>query len=177
MNIGAKLKELRLQLGLTQEDLAARCELTKGYISQLENDLASPSIATLMDILNVLGTNLREFFAEKKESKIVFTKDDFFVSTNGGGESTWLVPNSQRQEMEPILLELPAGESSNERSPFEGEEFGYVLSGRVVIVIGDKEYEAKKGNSFYINGASAHIIKNKSERPATILWITTPSNF
>jgi mannose-6-phosphate isomerase-like protein (cupin superfamily) len=47
----------------------------------------------------------------------------------------------------------------------------------VVIVIGDKEYEAKKGNSFYINGASAHVVKNKSERPATILWITTPSNF
>lgn len=177
MEIGAKLKELRLQLGLTQEDLAARCELTKGYISQLENDLASPSIATLIDMLNVLGTNLQEFFSEKKECKIVFNRDDFFVSESGDGESTWLVPNSQKQEMEPILLELPPGGKSNDRPPVEGEEFGYVLNGKVSIVIGDKVYEAKKGNSFYINGASAHIIENRTDKKATIIWVTTPSNF
>ena len=51
MEIGVKIKQLRLQRGLTQEELAARTELTKGFISQLERDLTSPSIATLMDIL------------------------------------------------------------------------------------------------------------------------------
>ena len=51
MEIGLKIKELRLKKQLTQEELADRCELTKGYISQLENDLTSPSIATLKDIL------------------------------------------------------------------------------------------------------------------------------
>ena len=61
MDIGVKLKRLRLQCGLTQEELADRCELTKGYISQLENNLTSPSIATLMDILAVLGTVLKSF--------------------------------------------------------------------------------------------------------------------
>ena len=54
---------------MTQEELASRCELTKGYISQLENDIASPSIATLVDILNVLGVSLRDFFDEDKEEK------------------------------------------------------------------------------------------------------------
>ena len=51
MQIGAKLKELRILKGLTQEELADRTELSKGFISQLERDLTSPSIATLMDIL------------------------------------------------------------------------------------------------------------------------------
>ena len=51
MQIGAKLKELRILKGLPQEELADRTELSKGFISQLERDLTSPSIATLMDIL------------------------------------------------------------------------------------------------------------------------------
>ena len=57
MNIGEKLKELRIQRNLTQEELADRCELSKGFISQLERDLASPSIATLKDILECLGSS------------------------------------------------------------------------------------------------------------------------
>jgi transcriptional regulator with XRE-family HTH domain len=177
MEIGSKIKELRLKLDLTQEELADRCELTKGFISQIENDLASPSIATLADMLNVLGTSLKDFFSDRKETQIVFDKSDFFISENGTGESTWLIPNSQKHEMEPILLELPPGGISNDRLPFEGEEFGYVLSGKIVIVIGDKEHEAKKGCAFYLDGASSHVLKNKTDKDATILWITTPSNF
>ena len=62
MDLGAKIKQMRNQKGLTQGELADRCELTKGYISQLENNLNSPSIATLTDILSALGSNLAEFF-------------------------------------------------------------------------------------------------------------------
>lgn len=63
MEIGSKIRELRQKNSLTQEELADRCELTKGYISQLENDLNSPSIATLFDILTVLGTGMSDFFS------------------------------------------------------------------------------------------------------------------
>ena len=100
MEIGSKIKQLRLKLDLTQEELANRTELTKGYISQLENDLCSPSIATLKDILDALGVSLQEFFAETKEEKVVFTPNDYFQSTNGDCEVTWLVANSQKNEME-----------------------------------------------------------------------------
>ncbi|MCG4775156.1 helix-turn-helix domain-containing protein, partial [Lawsonibacter sp. DFI.5.51] len=64
MDIGEKIKRLRIEKQLTQEELANRCELSKGFISQLENNLTSPSIATLIDILEILGTNLKEFFNE-----------------------------------------------------------------------------------------------------------------
>ena len=57
-----KIKELRVMTGLTQEELADRSELSKGFISQVERNLTSPSIATLTDILQCLGTNLQEFF-------------------------------------------------------------------------------------------------------------------
>ena len=64
MKIGLAIAMRREQVGLTQEELADRCELTKGYISQVENDLTSPTISTLSDILTALGTNLSEFFVK-----------------------------------------------------------------------------------------------------------------
>ena len=64
MSIGEKLKALRIKSNLTQEELGEKCDLTKGFISQIERDLASPSIATLNDILISLGTNLKEFFED-----------------------------------------------------------------------------------------------------------------
>lgn len=179
MDIGAKIKAIRLQRGLTQEELALRCELTKGYISQLENDLASPSIATLMDILNILGVTLQTFFTEAKEEKIVFGKSDFFESANGSGTNLWLIPNSQKNEMEPIILCLPEGGASDTRLPFEGEEFGYVLEGRMEIDCeqGKFSYRAKKGEAFYIDGKYEHKIKNIGSGKCRIIWVTTPSNF
>ena len=82
MQIGEKIKRLRVEKQLTQEELANRCELSKGFISQLENDLTSPSIATLIDILDILGTNLNEFFSEASNEKIVFSKNDMFETEN-----------------------------------------------------------------------------------------------
>jgi transcriptional regulator with XRE-family HTH domain len=70
MKIGEKIKHLRMKNGLTQEELASRCELTKGFISQVERELTSPSIATLVDMLECLGTNLKDFFSDSVEEKV-----------------------------------------------------------------------------------------------------------
>lgn len=177
MDIGAKIKEIRLQRGLTQEELASRCELTKGYISQLENDIASPSIATLIDILNILGISLNKFFTEEKEQKIVFTKKDVFESENAESTNIWLIPNSQKNEMEPIILLMNEGGQSDVRLPFEGEEFGYVLEGKICIENGKYTYSAKKGDAFYIDGHKEHRLINTNKGRSRVLWITTPSNF
>lgn len=78
MKIGYKLKTIRIAKGLTQEELANRAELSKGFISQLERDLTSPSISTLVDILQCLGTNLKDFFNDEEEEQIVFRQTDYF---------------------------------------------------------------------------------------------------
>ena len=106
MKIGKKIKELRTLCNLTQEELASRTELTKGYISQLENDLAEPSVSTLHDIVSALGTNMSEFFMDEKQTQIVFTGDDYFIKENDGYTIKWLVPNAQKNEMEPILVSI-----------------------------------------------------------------------
>ena len=109
MDIGKKLKELRQQKELTLEDLASRSELTKGFLSQVERNLTAPSIATLEDILEALGTNLSEFFHEEPEKQVVFSTQEFFVDEQPDYCIEWVIPNAQKNKMEPILLTLHPG--------------------------------------------------------------------
>ena len=74
MDIGKRMKELRIFYGLTQQELADRAELTKGFISQLERNQNTPSVSTLLDIIQCLGTTPAEFFAESGPEQIVFKK-------------------------------------------------------------------------------------------------------
>ena len=98
MDIGSKLKELRVLKGLTQEELADRAELSKGFISQLERDLTSPSIATLIDILQCLGTTIGDFFTETPDEQIVFGKQDYFekIDTDLNNEIKWIIPKTYK---------------------------------------------------------------------------------
>ncbi len=175
--IGAKLRDLRLKNGLTQEELADRAELTKGFISQLENDNTSPSITTLIDILTLLGTDLGEFFSDYGDSQTVFTPDDFFEKKSDSQTVTWIVPTAQKNAMEPIILELAAGASTDPDIPHEGEEFGYVLEGAVEVVIGDKSSIAKKGDAFYFQSDKKHYLKSAFESVSKILWVSCPPTF
>ena len=157
MDIGAKLKELRVVKGLTQEELADRAELSKGFISQLERDLTSPSISTLDDLLQCLGVTLAEFFAEDSEEPVVFGFDDYFEKEDSElkNKIEWIVPSAQKNMMEPIRLTLSPGGSTYPDNPHEGEEFGYVLSGSVSLILGKKTMKSSPSAS----------LEGKNERP------------
>ncbi len=177
MELGNKIKDMRRQKNLTQAELADRCELTKGYISQLENNLTSPSIQTLCDILNALGTTLSDFFREDEEEKIVFSETEFIEKDSDGVVWNWVIPNAQKNMMEPVLVELKEYGAGIEDNPHEGEEFGFVLEGRISIRLGKRIHLCKKGQSFYYKADKPHKIENKGKGRAKFLWISTPPNF
>ena len=180
MDIGKKIRSLRMQRGLTQEELADRCELSKGFISQLERNLASPSIATLTDLLECLGSSLPEFFNEQSPEKTVFSPQDMFVKEDSGelkGNITWLVPDAQKNGMEPILLEMGEGGESPTMPPHEGEEFGYVLAGNVWLSMGTARQRVKTGCSFCIHPREEHRLINAGRTKARVLWVSTPPLF
>ena len=175
MNIGQKIKELRIQKSLTQEELADRAELSKGFISQLERDLTSPSIATLVDILQCLGTNLEEFFSGTTSEQVVFKKTDYFEKYDAELKNLvkWIIPNAQKNIMEPILLTLDPGGSTYPDNPHEGEEFGYVISGNITLHIGNISYKAKKVNPFILLPINSIILLPPEKHGATLLWVST----
>ena len=178
-DIGDRIKRRRLKLGLTQEELAARTELSKGFISQVERNLTSPSIATLMDILEALGMDISDFFAKNEDEKVVFTPDDMFEKEDDaeGNVIRWLVPNAQKNALEPILVTIRSGGKTQELDPHEGEEFGLVLSGAVMLVDGDTKHRMRKGDSFYLHPQGVHYLFNSGKTPAKVLWISTPPSF
>lgn len=177
IDIGNKIKRLRIKLSLTQEELAARTELSKGFISQLERNLTSPSIATLMDILEALGTNLGDFFNERGEEKLVFGPEDMFTKEAEGYTVCWLVPNAQKNELEPILVTLPGGGATTPQDPHEGEEFGYVLSGSITLCLGETRHKLKKGESFCLKPGAVHFLQNSGKTEARLIWVATPPSF
>ena len=177
MEIGAKIRELRLRARLTQGELADRCELTKGYISQLENDLTSPSIATLKDILVTLGSSLTDFFAIDEEERVVFGENDYFEKLSDGYSITWLVPTAQKNLVEPIRLELEGGKSSEKDLPHEGEEFGYLIKGKIKLHLGKKSFAVSAGESFYYRADKTHYLENTGKDKAVVLWLSCPPNF
>ena len=177
LDIGKKLKELRQINGLTLDDLASRCELTKGFLSQVERNLTAPSIATLEDILEALGSNLSEFFREEPKRQVVFTAQDFYVDEQDGYTIEWIIPNAQKNEMEPILLTLHPQQKSQELHCHEGEEFGYVLKGRITLICGNEKYRLKEQETFYLDGAKSHYLYNHGKNDAKVLWVTTPPSF
>ena len=180
MEIGNKIRRIRLQRGLTQEELADRCELSKGFISLLERDQTSPSLDTLSDILESLGTDLSAFFAKNDDEKIVFGEDDIFVKEDEEGirgSIRWLVPSAQKNQMEPIMVELGPGGETVEEDPHEGEEFGYVLAGSLKIVLGDRVEKVKRDESFYFRPNAPHKLVNAGKTPCKVLWVSTPPSF
>lgn len=179
MLIGEKIKRMRLRLGLTQEELAARTELSKGFISQLERDITSPSIATLMDILEALGSDIASFFNEAPQEKIVYTEEDVFVKEDDerGSQICWLITNAQKNALEPIMVTIAPGGETIMDDPHEGEEFGYVLLGAVTLKLGERKFKVRKGESFYFKSSSAHTIYNTGKKAARVLWVSTPPSF
>ena len=178
MKIGKKIKELRTKYNLTQEELANRLELTKGYISQLENDLTEPSISTLEDIVLALGTNLGDFFNDEKElNKVVYKKEDYFVKENVGSNITWLVTNSQKNHMEPIMVTIQPKCQTDIDYPHEGQEFGYVLEGELLLIIDNKKYKVKEGETFYYDSNKNHYLRNVKDKICKVIWVSSPPNF
>ncbi len=164
---------------LTQEELANRAYLTKGYISQLERDLTSPSIATLKDILDVIGEELAGFFKESLPEKEVYPKSNRVI-TSDSTESLkieLLVPGAQSRLMDPVLVTLSPGEKTWEEVSHEGEEFGFVLTGTVLLYLDTIAHKLGRGDCFYFTADKVHFVENAGNAVAKILWVVSPPIF
>lgn len=179
LKIGDKLRRLRLSNSLTQEELANRAYLTKGYISQLERDLTSPSIATLKDLLDVLGEDLAVFFKEELPEKQVYSRSDRVV-TSASTDSLkieLLVPGAQSRLMDPVLVTLSPGQKTWEETSHEGDEFGLVLVGKVLLHLDSIVHKLHKGDCFYFEANKTHCVENVGNSLAKILWVVSPPIF
>ena len=114
-----------------------------------------------------------------KDEKTVFTPQDMFVKEDEQlcGSITWLVPDAQKNTMEPILVDLGEDGRTYELLPHQGEEFGYVLSGSIFLVDGETKTRIRAGSSFCLHPHETHYLMNAGKSHAKVLWISTPPSF
>ncbi len=177
-SIGDRIKTLRQAKNLTQEELATRASLTKGFISQVERNHTSLSVESLIGILDALDEKPSAFFNGAYDEKIVFEPEDRVeLEIEGVKMFQILVPAAQNRMMDPALLVLGAGEKTPEEEPHEGEEFGFVMAGGIDLILGAKTYRLKKSECFFFKAKKRHYITNRRTKEAVVLWVSSPPNF
>ena len=177
MKIGKKLKELRLQKNFSLEQLAKKVGLTRSFLSQVEKDKTSPSIASLIKILSALNVKMADFFqAVDKTKGIVLRKDQkkFFYDQKSKIKMASLSTGFSNPEMEPFYAEMEPG-SSSEFISSEGQTFCLILTGIIELTLEEETYVLKRGDSVYFDSSVRQRWRVVGNKKATGLWVTNES--
>ena len=178
MNLGKRIKELRLANQLTQDELAARSDLSAAFISLLESNKSSVSIEYLTKVLAVFGETLSDFFSTEDKKPFVFGKKDRVeIKEQGIDKLELLSPPSTTMAMEPSKLVIAQNQKLGPIKPHSGEVIGYILKGRLVICLGKRKRIAKAGCCFQFKADQEHSFENNSKSNAELLLITWPPQF
>jgi transcriptional regulator with XRE-family HTH domain len=166
---------------MTVQQFAERTGFSAALLAQIENRMVSPSLGTLVKIANTFGTTVSSFIGgkEEREFSIVRKEDRTTVSRVGlkdGGKSTYIYESlgagKAGRKMEPFLVRLqPLSEPLAARSSHDGEEFLYVLSGKVTVCLGNLSDVLEEGDSVYYNSTIPHHVHSADEREAIILAV------
>ncbi len=186
-HIGSRIAALRSERGLTQEQIAAVAGVTKGYMSKIENGRSVPPIGTLLKIAHALNTEISEFLkpaADAYEDIMSIVRiDERQPAVRGasafGYDYVSLAHKKRNKRMEPFLFSFPTEMETGAYFEHEGEEFIFVLSGRVeweMIVDGNpRTWVLDAGDSLYFESRVSHRGRGLSEDAKALIVIYTPS--
>lgn len=166
MEIGTKIKAIRNRKKITIAQMCEGTGLSKGFISNVENNNTSPSINTLQTISAFLGVPLPYLLLEKKEHMRVVRKAERTHSTYNQLKIEHLTSKGGLRMM---LVEFPPGASMGEANAHEGEECHLVLEGKILAQQGEDSMIVEAGDSFSWNASVPHFAKNIGEEKAVVL--------
>ena len=160
--ISKQLKQVRLEKELTLEELAKRTGFTKGLLSKIENNKVSPPLSTLMKITRALDVSLSELFRAAEESRIIkVVRQKERKSTLGMFAEDYVMESLMQefpnQKFEPVLVTIKNPDTYQVKMyEHPGQEFIYVLTGKMKYLFGDEEYVVESGDSLYFNANMPH---------------------
>jgi transcriptional regulator with XRE-family HTH domain len=179
VNLGTVLARLRKERGIPLRDMARKLDLSAGYLSQIERDLAVPSIQTLTKIADAFDTTVGRLFeqAESLGSRpaVVRREARKIVLWRGSRSHNELLVPDLKGALEVILSRIRPGRKSRVYR-HAGEEFGYVLKGRIEFWIGEERFDLRTGDAIRFSAAVNHWW-SKPRRAAQVLWVITPPSW
>ncbi|HVP70313.1 MAG TPA: cupin domain-containing protein [Gemmatimonadaceae bacterium] len=179
MQLGKKVRDLRLRRGMTVQQLAESTSLSKGFISQVENDRTSPSLSTLRDLARALETSVAYLVVEEEQHPhVVRANDRPRLPVGGNTSKVELLSALPKRNLELVLAELPPGVFAGDKKHFHhGEECLLCLEGRVSVQCGLQTLVLEQGDSCHFDGRVPHAVENTGDRAARVLIAITPAAF
>jgi transcriptional regulator with XRE-family HTH domain len=179
--VAEKIKWLRLNKGLTLQELAKRTKISYSLISKVENRRVTPTLQTLEKISNALDTSIDYFFRMTEE-----LKKEFFIVRSDGRKVSYIEKSSKDEpqyfveplsygfmdaKIQPFLVSPIGKEGKVEPVTHHGQEFVFVLERSVLVSLGAEKIVLQKGDALYFNASLPHYLISMDEEPAKALHV------
>lgn len=179
--LGERIKKRREYLKFQLNDLAKKVGISPSALSQIEKAKAFPSITTLKNIADNLITTVGELIGENEtlnKNPLIRHSEIRFVQENESGAALYLLSHHDPgKQMETYYIDLKLkADAGDFMKTHPGQEFLYVLAGKIEVTLDESSYILHKGDSFYYNSNIVHKISNKNGKKSQVLWVVTPPN-
>lgn len=181
MELGKRIKQLRKEQRRTQDEIAELCGFTISLLSKIENGKTTPPVSTLVKIANALGVKVSDILENRSTRGPSFSTNDDnanpdkWIKTNKGYSFLAFASELRDKKMQPYLFRANKGEVKQHAFSHEGEEFIYMLEGRMKYKVGQIEYTLGPGDSIYFNSLEEHNLTPITDE-AVYLAVFTESN-
>jgi transcriptional regulator with XRE-family HTH domain len=179
-DIGQRLREIRTRINLSQRQLARRAGVANATISQIESGKLNPTVSMLKKVLEGIPTNLSEFFADdfEAESQVFFRADELTEIAEGDVSFRQVGSNLHNKAIQFIRESYQPGASTGRHAiTHEGEECGYILSGRLQVTVGDETAVLRAGDAYYFRSSQPHTFTNPGSEPCELITACSPPTF
>jgi len=173
--LGTRLRSLRAAKGWTLEELAERSGLSKPFLSRLESADRQPSIAAVLTLARVFGVPMGSLFevTQEDDSCLVVRMGEVAVH-EGNGISYLPLSSASRFNLQPMRATISPQRQGSERYQHDGEEWLYVLSGRLALHVGDREYQLQPGDAAHFDSRQPHRLDAMDGREAEVILVASP---
>ncbi len=178
LQISSRLKDIRLENKITLQQLADNANVTKGLLSQIENNRTVPSLSVLINIITALNVDLNEFFSTlsnpPRKGPLIIKKtayQEFKKETSKGCFYSRIASLEINGKLVDIILYKQEKNAKKKIAFTNGYEYNYMLQGMVEYRIDGKQYILEEGDSFYYDASVPHLSKCLSENSFTMLVI------
>ncbi len=182
MDVGNRLREVRIHAGLSQRELAKKAGVTNSAISMIEKNSVSPSVSSLKKVLAGIPLSLMEFFDDADKAAlippVVYRQDDLLTQSAEGITSHLIGQYTNNRQMSFMKEVMEPGSTTGEEAyAHEGEETGIVIEGAMELTVDNETYVIKKGEGYYFDSNRKHSFSNPFDEPCVLISCTAPANF
>lgn len=179
--LGAQIRSLRSKQKLSIRELAKRSGLSHPFISMVERNEASPSVASLKKILAALGTTLSDFFTPRDSlDRVAFYKADELVELADGEKLSYRQVGANLKNANMMMLHeryAPGASTGDEGYSHKAQESGIVVKGRLHITVDEKTATLGPGDAYYFDSTLPHRMENITDEECIVISAVTPPTF